>query len=76
MDEDENWRHSVVERPARSVVKLVNIEDTSLIEDMKKVEELSRIILGKQKPVLYDKKSEHEVSSEDKVNNYEDEHVS
>ena len=74
MDEDENWRHSVVERPARSVVKLVNIEDTSLIEDMKKVEELSIIILGKQKPVLYDKKSEHEVSSEDKVNNYEDEH--
>ena len=74
MDEDENWRHSVVERPARSVVKLVNIEDTSLIEDMKKVEELSRIILGKQKPVSDEKKGEHEVSTDDKVNNYEDEH--
>ena len=45
MDEDGDWKHSLVERPARSVVKLMNIEDTSIIEDMKKVQEEAKIIL-------------------------------
>merc|ERR1719431_1906181 len=52
MDEEEDWKHSLVERPARSVVKLMNIEDTSIIEDMKKVQEEVKIILKKQAPVL------------------------
>ena len=52
MDEDGNWKHSVVERPVRAVVKLMNIEDTSIIENMKKVEELVKIILDKKMPVL------------------------
>ena len=70
MDEDENWKHSLVERPARSVVKLVNIEDTSVIDDMKKVEELSRIILGKQT----ENKGDEEMSADDKVKPVEDKH--
>ena len=55
MDEDGDWRHSLVERPVRSVVKLMNIEDTSIIEDMKKVQEEVKVILNKQSPVLDDK---------------------
>ena len=52
MDEEEDWKHSLVERPVRSVVKLMNIEDTSIIEDMKKIEEEVKVILRKQTPVL------------------------
>ena len=37
MDEDDSWKHFVVERPSCAVVKLMNIEDTALIEDIKKV---------------------------------------
>ena len=37
MDEDDGWRHFVVERLSCAVVKLMNIEDTPLIEDIKKV---------------------------------------
>ena len=43
--EDFEWKSSVVERPARAVVKLMNIEDTSILEDMKKVEDLVKKIL-------------------------------
>ena len=43
---EEDWRHSVVERPARACVKLMNIEDTSILDDMKKVEKLAKEILG------------------------------
>ena len=32
--EDLEWRHAVVERPARAIIKLVNIEDTSLMENI------------------------------------------
>ena len=32
--EDLDWKHSVVERPVRAVVKLMNIEDTSLLENI------------------------------------------
>ena len=35
----------------RSVVKLMNIEDTSIIDDMKRVQEEVKIILKKQTPV-------------------------
>ena len=52
MDESGDWKHSLVERPVRSVVKLMNIEDTSIIEDMKKVQEEVKVILKKQTPVL------------------------
>ena len=46
--EDFEWRHSVVERPARAVVKLMNIEDTSLLENMAKVQDLVKKILKKE----------------------------
>ena len=47
--EDFEWKHSVVERPVRAVVKLMNIEDTSLIEDMEKVHGLVKEILYNNK---------------------------
>ena len=47
--EDFEWKSSVVERPARAVVKLMNIEDTSILEDMNKVKDLVKEILDKQK---------------------------
>ena len=73
--DDDDWRHSVVERPARNVVKLANIEDTSLMEDMRKVHELAKEILQGSKSevrasgeeanskVLRDEKSSYEVSA-------------
>ena len=45
MDEENGWSHSVVERPARAVCKLMNIEDTSIIDDIKSVQELAKEIL-------------------------------
>ena len=45
----------MVERPVRSVVKLMNIEDTSIIDDMKKVQEEVKIILKKQTPIPCEK---------------------
>ena len=47
-NEDFEWKHAVVERPARAVVKLANIEDTSLLEDMAKVQRLAKEILKSQ----------------------------
>ena len=52
-DDENNWKHSVVERPARAVVKLMNIEDTSIIDDMKKVQDLSKAMLKENK--VYEK---------------------
>ena len=46
-DNEEDWRHSVVERPARACVKLMNIEDTSILDNMRKVRKLAEEILGK-----------------------------
>ena len=45
-DDEEDWRHSVVERPARACVKLMNIEDTSILDDMRKVRKLAEEILS------------------------------
>ena len=43
---ENNWKHNVVERPVRSVVKLWNIEDTDILETMKKVKDLVKEILS------------------------------
>ena len=67
MDEDGDWKHSLVERPVRSVVKLLNIEDTSIIEDMKKVQEEVKIILKKQAPVLSEKLVDEEIERHGKT---------
>ena len=67
MDDDGDWKHSVVERPVRAVVKLMNIEDTSIIENMKKVEELVKIILEKEVPVLDSKKVDVEDNDQDSI---------
>ena len=42
---DIEWKNSMIERPVRAVVKLMNVEDTSLLEDMRKVKELVEEIL-------------------------------
>merc|ERR1719430_2929985 len=44
-DDHEGSRHSVVERPARACVKLMNIEDTSILDDMRKVRKSAEEIL-------------------------------
>ena len=59
--EDFEWKSSVVERPARAVVKLMNIEDTSILEDMKKVEDLVKKILD------YNMKSENDLDSQENL---------
>jgi hypothetical protein len=38
----------VVERPTRACVKLMNIEDTNLLDDMVKVRRLAQEMLGKE----------------------------
>ena len=64
--EDFEWKHSVVERPARAVVKLMNIEDTSLIEDMEKVQGLVKEILNNNKTrSALDKQENLDVSEAD-----------
>ena len=54
--EDLDWKHSVVERPVRAVVKLMNIEDTSLLENMKQVQDLVKKILEENQ--VFDSKEE------------------
>ena len=44
-NEDLEWKDSTVERPVRAVVKLRNVEDTSLLDDMKQVQDLVKEIL-------------------------------
>ena len=48
--EDLDWKHSVVERPVRAVVKLMNIEDTSLLENITQVQDLVKKILEGNQP--------------------------
>ena len=47
-NEDMEWKNSMIERPVRAVVKLMNVEDTSLLEDMRKVQELVKEIIAKK----------------------------
>ena len=54
--EDHEWRHEVVERPVRAVIKLDNIEDTSLMENIAKIQELV-------KEILYNKKTRSALNS-------------
>ena len=44
--EDNTWRHSTVERPVRSIVKLWNLEDTSILDNLRSVEAMSKEILN------------------------------
>ena len=59
--EDFEWRHAVVERPARAIIKLVNIEDTSLMENIAKIQELV-------KEILYNKKTRSALDSNENSN--------
>ena len=59
--EDFEWRHAVVERPARAIIKLVNIEDTSLMENIAKIQELV-------KEILYNKKTRSALDSNENPN--------
>ena len=44
--DDNTWRHSTVERPVRSIVKLWNLEDTSILENLKSVQTMANEILN------------------------------
>ena len=44
--DDNTWRHSTVERPVRSIVKLWNLEDTSILENLRSVQAMSKEILN------------------------------
>ena len=59
-NEDIEWKESLVERPVRAVVRLMNVEDTSLLEDMRKVQELV-------KEILENKSGEEENKTRDEV---------
>ena len=41
----EDWAHRSMERPVRNIIKLFNIEETSLMEDIKSVRSLALRIL-------------------------------
>ena len=56
---DNKWKHNVVQRPVRNVVKLWNIEDTSFLENMKEVQDLVKEILFENKG-LQDEESKAE----------------
>ena len=43
---DNTWRHSTVERPVRLIVKLWNLEDTSILENLKSVQAMANEILN------------------------------
>ena len=50
--DDDTWSHNTVERPVKAVVKLCNIEDTSILEDMAQVKELvEKILKGNEVPI-------------------------
>ena len=50
-NEDGETKFNVVERPSREVVKLMNIDDTSLLDDIKAVQEAAKKILDNKKIV-------------------------
>ena len=63
----EGWKHSVVERPSRSVVKLCNVEDTSLIEDMENAHKLAKKMLDKEGTFNSAKSVNSKIIDSDKV---------
>ena len=48
-DEPADWSHRTVDRPVRNIIKLFNIEDTSLLEDIQAVFKLTTKMLEEQK---------------------------
>ena len=44
-DEPADWTHRTVERPARKIVKLFHINDTTLMDDIKAVHENAKKLL-------------------------------
>ena len=48
-DDPSDWVHRSVERPVRNIVKLFHIDETSLMEDIQAVHELSKKFLEKEK---------------------------
>ena len=45
MKDDDHWRHNVVTRPTREIIKLFEIEDTTFADDMKAVRKIAKQIL-------------------------------
>ena len=73
-DDSSDWTRSVVERPVRAIVKLFNIEDTTILEDMKKVHKLAKEILdSKKNSFVTDDQEEFEIerSEQDNLNHEE-----
>ena len=44
-DEEDDWNHYTVERPVRAMSKLMNVEDTRILDDMEEVYKMCRQIL-------------------------------
>ena len=75
-DEPADWTHRTVERPVRNIVKLFNIEDTTLLEDIQAVFRLSAKKLEEEK-LSFDNENKVEDAEpaefpEDKSFDYED----
>ena len=49
--EDGERKFSIVERPVRECIKLMNIEDTSLLDDIKMVQKASQQLLDEDQIV-------------------------
>ena len=49
--DDDTWKRNVVEKSVQSMVKLWNIEDTSLLENLQLAQEIAKLVLDEQKDV-------------------------
>ena len=63
-DEPDDWIHRTVERPVRNIIKLFHIDDTTLLEDIQAVFELSTKLLEEQK-LSYDGDKDNPVDTEE-----------
>ena len=48
-NEPDDWMYRTVVRPVRNMVKLFNVEDTTLMDDLNKIQSLAKEILDKNK---------------------------
>ena len=72
-DTEDDWTHYTVERPVRMVVKLMNVEDTSILDDMEEVYKMSKqVLLEKNQPKPVDL-NDDEIESIDELRSNIDE---
>ena len=48
-DDPSDWAHRTVDRPVRNIVKLFHIDETSLMENINQIHEMSKKLLQSNK---------------------------